>query len=123
MIESMSYTNLLRKERVIQMEEQLGQIIINDAHELGADPDNIFRPALLKTGETFVNIAKLRTERDFLIKSRVLAPIKKTFNEETKEINLMRKKLDGKRLRFDATNGKSRFKILAVRASSTNSKF
>jgi hypothetical protein len=107
MIESMSYTNLLRKERVIQMEEQIGQVLINDAHELGADPANVFRPALLKTGETFVNIAKVRTERDFLIKSRVIAPIKKDFVAETREINHLRKKLDAKRVVFDATSGKS----------------
>ena len=130
MVESMSYTNLLRKEKVTQMEEELGLILVRDAHELAADPSNsqssqtenkyfqgflefprIFqnflrfsrmsqnflvfqfsypsnslRPALQRMGEVFAQIAKIRTERDYLIKSRIIAPLKKAIVTESSRV-------------------------------------
>ena len=50
-IETMSYTNILRKERVTQFEEDLAEMLLKNAHANGID--NVLGAALQRMGDTF----------------------------------------------------------------------
>ena len=50
-IETMSYTNILRKERVTQFEENLAEMLLKNAHANGID--NVLGMALQRTGDVF----------------------------------------------------------------------
>jgi len=104
-VESMSYTNILRKQAVIQSEEAFGSVLLSHGQSLGID--NMLGPSLARTGEVFLNIAKIKTERDYLIKSRFIGPVKQELITDAKEINQMRKKLSKKRIEYDAIHGKA----------------
>jgi len=105
-VESMSYTNILRKQAVIQSEEAFGSVLLSHGQNLGID--NMLGPSLARTGEVFLNIAKIKTERDYLIKSRFIGPVKQELITDAKEINKMRKKLRKQRIEFDAIHGKAK---------------
>ena len=47
----MSYTNILRKERVSQYEEDLAEMLIKNAHAIGHN--NVLGAALQGIGDTF----------------------------------------------------------------------
>merc|ERR1719173_324869 len=104
-IETMSYTNILRKERVTQFEEDLAEMLLKNAHANGID--NVLGAALQRMGDTFHSVAKIKTERDYLIKSRFLGPITTEVRTEVKEINHQREKLERKRREYDACAHKS----------------
>ena len=53
-------------------------------------------------------MAKIKTERDYLIKSRFLGPLTSEIRTEVKEINYQRDKLERKRREYDACAHKSR---------------
>jgi len=50
-IETMSYTNILRKERVTQYEEDLAEMLIKNAHAIGHN--NVLGATLQGIGDTF----------------------------------------------------------------------
>jgi len=104
-IETMSYTNILRKERVTQFEEDLAEMLLKNAHANGID--NVLGMALQRTGDAFHCVAKIKTERDYLIKSRFLGPLTSEIRTEVKEINYQRDKLERKRREYDACAHKS----------------
>ena len=56
----------------------------------------------------FLSVAKIKTERDYLMKSRFLGPITTEVRTEVKEINHQREKLERKRREYDACAHKSR---------------
>jgi len=104
-IETMSYTNILRKERVTQFEENLAEMLLKNAHANGID--NVLGMALQRTGDVFHSVAKIKTERDYLIKSRFLGPLTTEIRTEVKELNHQRDKLERKRREYDACAHKS----------------
>ena len=124
----MSYTNILRKERVTQFEENMAEMLLKNAHANGID--NVLGMALQRTGDVFhrftnlsyyhanfvsFSVAKIKTERDYLIKSRFLGPLTTEIRTEVKELNHQRDKLERKRREYDACAHKSRYFNQSVR--------
>ena len=53
----MSYTNILRKERVTQFEENMAEMLLKNAHANGID--NVLGMALQRTGDVFHRFTNL----------------------------------------------------------------
>ena len=54
------------------------------------------------------SVARIKTERDYLIKARFLGPLTTELRTKVKEINHKRDKLERKRREYDAVAHKSR---------------